>query len=61
MSLAETLGPTKAAHKLEIPVKTLANGLRISTDPVPREGGLSLAVIIALKTRRVLGYSLPGS
>ena len=26
-----------------------------------REGGLSLAVIIALKTRRVLGYSLPGS
>ena len=28
------------------------------TDLVPREGGLSLAVIIALKTRRVLGYSL---
>ena len=28
------------------------------TDLVPREGGLSLAVIIALQTRRVLGYSL---
>ena len=28
------------------------------TDLVPREGGLSLAVIIALQTRQVLGYSL---
>ena len=28
VSLAETLGPTKAARKLEIPVKTLANGIR---------------------------------
>ena len=28
------------------------------TDLVPREGGLSLAVILALKTRRMLGYSL---
>ena len=31
------------------------------TDLVPREGGLSLAVLLALKTRRGLGYSLPGS
>ena len=26
--LAETLGPTETARKLEIPVKTLANGIR---------------------------------
>ncbi len=32
MSLAETLGPTKTARKLEIPVKTLANGIRRSRE-----------------------------
>ena len=32
VSLAETLGPTKAARKLEIPVKTLTNGIRISRE-----------------------------
>ena len=32
MSLAETLGPTKAARKLEIPVKTLANWVRLSRE-----------------------------
>ena len=32
VSLAETLGPTKAACKLAIPVKTLANGIRRSRE-----------------------------
>ena len=32
VSLAETLGPTKAARKLEIPVKTLANWVRLSRE-----------------------------
>ena len=32
VSLAETLGLTKAARKLEIPVKTLANWVRLSRE-----------------------------
>ena len=32
VSLAETLGPTKTARKLAIPLKTLANGVRLSRE-----------------------------